>query len=175
MTEELYHVLPKLQAVVFGYVGPDVGSSRGDTTKLLEFECCPECQKNNRSPRQAFLANDRYHDFVESELFAKHPPDFIVAFHSGHAQVSSWQPTLQSILDLGIPAVFTTYNKQEALDEERSLHGMGALFSRRPAVNRWRGVLPMFDVFVGQYDVYYVNFYWYIVKGRTTDVNNYSV
>ena len=166
MTEELYHLLPKLQALVIGYVGPDVGPSRGNTTNLLDFQCCPECQKMGRSPRQAFLANDLYHDFVKSELFAKYPPDLIVAFQSGHAQVSSWQPTLNSILDLGVPAVFTTYNKQEALDEEQSLDEMGAHFSRRLAENPWRGVLPMFDMFVEQYDVFYCNYYWYIVKGR---------
>ena len=166
MTEELYHLLPKLQSLVFGYVGPDVGPNRGSTTKILDFDCCPKCQKMNRSPRQAFLAKDLYHDFVKSELYAKYPPDLIVAFQSGHAQVSSWQPTLKSILDLGIPAVFTTYNKQEALDEGRSLDEMGARFSRRLEENPWRGVFPMFDVFVGQYDVYYCNYYWYIVKGR---------
>ena len=166
MTEELYHLLPKLQALVVGYVGPDVGPSHGDTTKVIEFDCCPRCQMMDRSPRQAFLANDLYHDFVKSELFAKYPPDLIVAFQSGHAQVSSWQPTLNSILDLGIPAVFTTYNKQEALDEERSFNDMGAHFSRRLAENPWRGVFPMFDMFVGRYDVFYINYYWYIVKGR---------
>ena len=166
MTEELYHLLPELQALVVGYVGPDVGSAHANATKLLDFDCCPKCQNMNRSSRQAFLANDLYHDFVESELFANYPPDLIVAFHSGHAKVSTWQPTLQSILDLDIPAVFTTYNKQEALDEEQSLDDMGAHFSSRLAENPWRGVLPMFDVFVGQYDVYYCNYYWYIVKGR---------
>lgn len=172
MTEELYHLLPKLQALVVGYVGPDVGTTRGDISKLLEFDCCPKCQLMDRSPRQAFLANNLYHDFVKSELFAKYPPDLIVAFHSGHAQVSRWQPTLQSILDVGIPAIFTTYNKQEALDEEQSFDEMGAHFSRRLTENPWRGVFPMFDVFVGQYDVYYLNYYWYIVKGRTQGWGN---
>ena len=168
MTEELYHLLPNLNSLVIGYVGPDVGQDHGNTRKILEFDCCPTCQSMDRSPRQAFLANDLYHDFVKSKLFAKYPPDLIITYQSGHAQVSSWQPTLHTILDLGVPAVFTTYNEQEALDEERSFDEMGAHFSRRPAENPWRGVLPMFDLFVGRYDVYYCNYYWYIVKGRVS-------
>ena len=165
MTEELYHLLPKLQALVIVYVGPDVGPSRG---KLMLLGCCPQCQEMDRSPHKAFLVNHLYHDFVKTELFAKYPPDLIVAFHTGHARVSSWQPTLPSILDLGIPAVFTVYNKQDALDEGQIFDEMGAHFSRRPAENPWRGVLPLFEPFEGRYDVYYCNYYWYIVKGRKT-------
>lgn len=169
MPEDLYHLLPKLQHLVVGYVGPDVGSAHGNTTKLLEFECCPKCQSMGRSPRQAFLADDLYHDFAESDLFAKYPPDLIIAPNSGHAesQVQRWQPTLQCILELGVPAVFTTYNKKEAVDEEQSFDKMGAHFSRRLAENPWRGVLPKFDMFMERYDVFYFNYYWYIVKGRT--------
>ena len=96
ITEELYHLLPKLQVLVVGYVGPDVGSTHGSTKKILEFECCPDCQEMGRSPRQAFLAEGLYHHFAESDLFAKYHPDLIVAFHSGHAesQVQEWRPTL---------------------------------------------------------------------------------
>lgn len=169
MPEDLYHLLPKLQHLVVGYVGPDVGSAHGNTTKLLEFECCPKCQSMGRSPRQAFLADDLYHDFAESDLFAKYPPDLIIAPNSGHAesQVQRWQPTLQCILELGVPAVFTTYNRNEAVDEEQIFDTMGAHFSKRLAENPWRGVLPKFDAFMERYDVFYFNYYWYIVKGRT--------
>lgn len=168
MTEELYHLLPKLQTLVVGYVGPDVGSNHGSTTKLVDFGCCPECQKMGRSPRQAFLADDLYHDFARSELFGKYPPDLVVAFHSGHAdsEVKRWRLTLKCILDLGVPAVFTTYNKSEALEEGKSFDGMGAHFSRRPAENPWRGVLPRLDIAMERYDVFCFNHYWYIVKGR---------
>lgn len=168
MTEELCHLLPKLERLVIGYVGPDVGSTNGSTTKLLEFKCCPDCEKTGRSPRQAFLANDLYHDFAKSDLFAKYPPDLVVALHSGHAksEVQRWRPTLQCILDLGAPALFTTYNRNEAVEEEHIFDKMGARFSKRLAENQWRGVLPKFNVFMERYDVYYFNYYWYIVKGR---------
>ena len=167
MAEELYHLLPTLQAVVVGYVGPRVGPSSGDTSKIQDFDCCLGCQRTNRSPLQAFVANALYHDFVESELFAKYPPNLIIAFQSGHAQVTSWQPTLKSILDLRIPAVFTSYTMRQALEEEQGFDEMGAHFSRRAAENPWRGVLPMFDVFLGQYGLFYCNYYWYIVRGRS--------
>lgn len=168
MTEELYHLLPKIERLVIGYVGPDVGSTSGSTTQLLDFECCPECQKMGRSPRQAFLANDLYHDFAKSDLFANYPPDLVVALHSGHAEseVQRWQPTLKRILDLDVPALFTTYNNKEAVEEEHIFESLGAHFSKRLAENPWRGVLPKFDMFMDRHDVYYFNYYWYIVKGR---------
>lgn len=171
MTEDLYHLLPKLQSLVVGYVGPDVGSAHGDTTKLLDFECCPQCQKMGRSPRQAFMADDLYHEFSKSDLFTKYPPDLVVAFHSGHAesQVQRWRPTLQCILDLGVPTLFTTYNKTEAVEEEEVFESMGAHFSKRMAENPWRGVFPRFDMFMDRYDVYYFNYYWYIVRGMRRD------
>lgn len=53
------------------------------------------------------------------------------------------------------------------MDEERVFNDLGAHFSKRPAENPWRGVLPKFDMFMERYDVYYFNYYWYIVKGRT--------
>ena len=52
------------------------------------------------------------------------------------------------------------------MDEEQIFDAMSAHFSRRLAENPWRGVLPSFDMFMEQYDVYYFNYYWYIVKGR---------
>ena len=168
MTEELYHLLPSLQSLIVGYVGPNVGYTHGNTKKLLEFECCPECQKIGRSPRQAFMADDLYHEFSKSDLFAKYPPDLIVAFNSGHAEseVQKWRPTLDCILDLGVPALFTTYNKTEAVEEEKVLESMDAQFSKRMAENPWRAVLPRSHMFLGRYDLYYLNYYWYILRGR---------
>ena len=169
MTEEVYHLLPELQTLSIGHVGPDVGSTHGNTTQLLDFGCCPECRKMGRSPRQVFLADDLYHNFAKSELFAKYPPDLVVAFNSGHAEseVQRWRPTLKCILDLRVPADFTTYNESEAIGEGKIFDGMGAQFSRRPAENPWRGVLARLGNFAERYDVYYSNCYWYIVKGRT--------
>ena len=94
--------------------------------------------------------------------------DLMVAFHSGHlkSETSTWRPTLERILDLGIPALFTTYNKHEPIEEEKAFDEMGTCFSKRMEKNRWSGVLPYFDSFVGRYDVYHFNEYWYMVKGR---------
>lgn len=82
-------------------------------------------------------------------------------------QVQRRRPTLRCVLDLRIPAPFTTYNKTEAVDEERVFMNMGAQFSRKMAENLWQGVFPRYDMFVERYDVYYFNHYWYIVEGRT--------
>jgi len=167
MTEELFHLLPNLRNLMVGYIGPDIGDREG-LSELLDFECCPNCQAMGRPPRKFFMTNALYHDFTQSRLFTQHPPDLIVAFHSGHyeAETTTWWPTVDRILDLGIPTLFTTYNEQEAVEEEKVLERKGAHFTKRMEKNRWSGVLPYFDNFVERYATYYLNGYWYIVKGR---------
>lgn len=51
MTEELNHLLPNLQRLIIGYLGPDVGRSGGNAIELVGLECCPNCQKMGRTPR----------------------------------------------------------------------------------------------------------------------------
>ena len=53
--------------------------------------------------------------------------DLMIAFHSGHLEpeTSTWRSTLERILDLGIPALFTTYNKHEPIEEEKAFDEMG--------------------------------------------------
>ncbi|KAK4690991.1 hypothetical protein P7C71_g5918, partial [Lecanoromycetidae sp. Uapishka_2] len=169
MAEELLHLLPNLEDVVVGYVGPELGIKKGPT-KLQDLECCPECQGMGRT-RKIFLSDSLYHDFTHSSIFDSYKPDLIIAYHSGHHEVETdtWWPTLNLILDSGTPAVFTTYNEQEALGEEKVFDGMGARFTKRMEKNRWSGVLPYFDNTGERYAKYYLNNYWYIVKGGQSD------
>ena len=92
----------------------------------------------------------------------------MVALHSAHAEseIQKWLPTLQCLLDLGVSTVLTTYNKQEAVDEEQICDDIGAHFSKRLAEYLWREVLPKFETFMYRYDVYYSDYYWYIIKGK---------
>lgn len=122
MSEELYHLLPNLRDLIVGYIGPDIGANEAPVG-LLDLDCCPDCQSMGRPSRKFFLADALYHDFTHSQLFTRYPPDLIAAFHSGHyeAETETWWRTLDRILDLGVAALFTTYNKYEAIEEEKTL------------------------------------------------------
>ncbi|MCJ1456290.1 hypothetical protein MMC28_006650 [Mycoblastus sanguinarius] len=167
MNEELLHLLPKLQDLIVGYIGPDFPSEGEGSNHLMDIECCPECTSSGRT-RRIFVKRRLYHDVVHSQLLAQNPPDLLVAFNSGHAEseTKSWAPMLKFILDSGVPAIFTTYNEYEAIQEEQVLDKMGAHFSKRRSKNPWGGVRPYFDTFMERYEKYYQNNYWYIVKGR---------
>lgn len=92
----------------------------------------------------------------------------IVASNSGHAEAEaqSWRPTLGNILDMNTPALFTTYNQKEALEEQVVFGNMGAHFDQEPEENRWHGLQIYLDAFESNEGFYYKNYYWYIVKGR---------
>ena len=168
MNEEFLHLLPKLKDLVVGCIGPDLPVEGEGPDYLMPVGCCPNCANVGRT-RHLFAKRLLYHDFMyKCPLFAQHPPDIIVAFDSGHtdAETSLWMPTLQHILDLDVPALFTTFNEQEAYEEELLLERMGAKFVKRRAQNLWRGMMPYFDTLMGRYEKYYTNNYWYIVKGR---------
>ncbi|KAK3176719.1 hypothetical protein OEA41_008044 [Lepraria neglecta] len=83
MAEELLHLLPNLNSLTVGYIGPDAIENPTTQTELLDVERCPTCQQMGRPRRKVFVAGGLYHDFAQSELFRRHPPDLIVAFHSG--------------------------------------------------------------------------------------------
>ena len=59
-----------------------------------------------------------YHEYVQKYLNTKKhsKPNMIVAFNTGmhEADTESWKTSLRSILDLDIPAYFTSYSKEEA-------------------------------------------------------------
>lgn len=169
--EELLHLLLNLQHLIVGLVGPDFPITGKDSEKATSVESCPECKTAGRT-RQIFFSRSLYHDFCsKNPLAVKHPPDMLVAFNSGHADAEShsWQPTLKRILDTGTPAVFTTYNQKEALEEASVLKNLGAKFLVRPEQNRWRGLIPCFESFEARYETYHQNFWWYVVKGRKND------
>ena len=169
LNEELLHLLPNLQRLVVGYIGPHVPSeSHGD--ELEDVGCCTNCMSANRT-RSIFIKRDLYHDFTKSRLFATHPPDLIAAFHPGFSQeeVKSWQPTLERILDLDVPSVFTSYNVDEVIEEEEALQKLVARFLKKPEENQWRARHPYLDYATERYSIYYLNYFWYIVKGKIED------
>ena len=166
MNEEFLHLLPTLKKIVVGYLGPDLPTNDAETP-LLPQECCPDCTENRRS-REVFFKRGLYHELITSELIVQHPPDLLVALHPGFEEVESesWRPTLESMLDSGVPTVFTTYNHQEAMRELQILDEMGAHVVRGMEKNKWSGKVPYQECFGNRYEFYYTNYFWYVIQGR---------
>ncbi|KAL8785747.1 MAG: hypothetical protein Q9195_008513 [Heterodermia aff. obscurata] len=166
LNEEFLHLLPNLRLVTVGYIGPDTLSETGKG-QLLPSECCQYCKAAGRK-RQVFLRKRLYHECDEASLFPEFPPDLIMACNSGHAdeETESWRPTLERILAKDIPAVFTTFTEQEAIDEQTVFGRMGAHFVQTCEKNRWHGLVPKIENFGARYEVFYYNHYTYIVKGK---------
>lgn len=84
-----------------------------------------------------FFDRNRYHDFMNTQMYAENPPDLMIAFDSGHGdcEEEAWAPTLEKILDSEKPAVFTTYNKTEALQEEAVSDRLGTQLLPWPSEN----------------------------------------
>ena len=166
MNEEFLHLLPALKSLIIGYFGPDLPNDNNETP-LIDQGCCPKYEEAGKS-RKVFCKVGLYHEYSESELVRQYPPDLMVAFHAGFAEVetASWRPTLRCIVDGGVPAVFTTYNEQEAREELAVFGRMGACVVKGMEENKWRGQTPRLDCFEGRYDFYYTNYFWYIIRGR---------
>jgi splicing suppressor protein 51 len=107
------------------------------------MECCPECTSRQRQRKQSLLGMT-YHDFqADSTIFTA--PDLIVAFNSGMAEeeTESWQKTLKVILDINVPAMFTSYQKDEADNEYAILQSLNArTLTDKPVRNPFAVQLP---------------------------------
>lgn len=126
MNEELLHLPRKLQILVVGYISADVpgNSSPG---QLEISECCQQCTAHGRK-RQLLLRRRLYHERDRTSLLMESAPDLILACNSGQ--------TLQDMLDMDTPALSTTYNKEEAIDERAIFGALGAKFLQRYEENR---------------------------------------
>lgn len=166
--EELLHHLPKLRNLVMGFIGPNIGFHGKVETDTSKMWCCSKCQLADRPFWEYFIWDGLYHDFLRSPLSAQYKPDMIFAFHSHHhqAETNKWGPTLERIIDLDTPAVFTAYTRTDAVGGEMFLDAMGAYISKSLDINPWKGVISHGNTFNERYMQSYMNGYWFIAKGR---------
>ena len=165
MMEEVLHLLPSCQCLTVGYIGPEaiVHENEGELA-------CSMCQGVGKT-RNCIYFKGPYHDFLQSSENTK-PADFIICFNTGMSEVerASWAPTLKAILDLKIPAAFTSYSQPEIRLEKILLDGLGANFVLQPERNRWKGVIPILNTYpiaeTNEKSWSYANYYWYIIRGR---------
>jgi splicing suppressor protein 51 len=166
--EEILHLVPTLKTLHITAVGPSsLVDATGPYMDDVSLPCCPACQASRRQ-RIIRSYQGLYHDFVSSAFYKK--PDLIVAFNSGHVDedgaAENWTPTIQMIVDNGVPALFTTYNVDEAWREEARLRSLGAKIVVQPGENRWRGLVPMPEFLESEGTMWFQNWYRYVIQGR---------
>ncbi|KAE9407222.1 hypothetical protein BT96DRAFT_1014319 [Gymnopus androsaceus JB14] len=121
MAEEILHHFPRLKHLHLRFIGPEaIVPTKPDN------RACPDCQAVG-GRRTWSTHTEVYHDYIRQNPRSK--PDLIVALNSGHSDITlifSWMPTLEKILDMNVPALFTEYLREEAEYEVARLRSMGA-------------------------------------------------
>ncbi|KAH7094309.1 hypothetical protein FB567DRAFT_1145 [Paraphoma chrysanthemicola] len=169
--EEILHLNPALKTLIMTAIGPSSmlmdGGTNGQSAKQ-DMPCCQGCQIRGR---RRFLSSYKglYHDYTKSPVFEK--PDLIVAFNSGFVDgddaESDWDQTIRMIVDSGTATLFTAYNPREARNEQAKMKRLGARFVTEPEENKWRSLVPMPELLDVEYEIWYQNYYRYVIKGRT--------
>ncbi|KAF2026312.1 hypothetical protein EK21DRAFT_115990 [Setomelanomma holmii] len=168
--EELLHLVPALKSLSITAIGPSsllIGEGPKEQSTKQDLPCCNTCQSQRR---KRFLASYKglYHDFAKSSLFEK--PDLIVAFNSGFVDgddaETDWDQTIQMIVDSGHATLFTAYNPREAFHEQEKLKSLSARFITDPSENKWRSLVPMPEFLDVEYEIWYQNYYSYIIQGK---------
>lgn len=137
--EEILHCLPNVQRLLIVFIGPDAW--KADATETCEENdagCCPTCTSRNRT-RSISIYGLTYHDYKASSKFTA--PDLVVAFNTGMYEeyTESWKTSLEEILDMDVPALFTSFNKDEADQDHAVLVSLNAnVLPGSPALNPMR-------------------------------------
>ena len=128
--EEIMHCLPSSKNANFVYVGPDAycfeGKHLGKYCATASVETCPMCTERGRERILSFYGKT-YHEYAaDTEQFK--PPDFVVAYNTGmHEEYTdSWKESLEVLLDMEVPCVFTSYNMAEAKADLALLQSVNA-------------------------------------------------
>jgi len=159
--EEIMHCLPSVQKMDVVFIGPD-----SYNFEATEIECCPDCIEKGRTRRMAFH-NVTYHElFKDKGRFTK--PDFVVAFNTGMYEefTDSWKESVNVMLDLNVPCLFTSYNKYEAESDFDVLVELNAhTLTAAPVQNPFPVDFPVIDV--SGTDIFYQsNMYCICFRGR---------
>jgi hypothetical protein len=113
------------------------------------------------------LIGKTYHDYIASPYFLK--PDLIVAFNTGMYEVDkeSWMTSLEAMLELNVPALFTSFCKHEADEDISVLRSANAnLNTPNPMLNPFKSAIPMIDS-SGVDKFYHANMYYMAFQGRS--------
>ncbi|KAF8884513.1 hypothetical protein BD779DRAFT_778840 [Infundibulicybe gibba] len=141
--EEILHRLPEVTTLDLILCDPQISqvtSSLGPG-KVMDMETCPECQSKRRK-RLHHHYSETYHGFMRGHGATLPRPDLAVAFNSGASEMStsSWQETMEYLVQNRIPSLFTAYNQEEARGEAELLTQAGAQLVFGPGKNPWGSI-----------------------------------
>lgn len=169
--EEILHLVPNLKSLHVTGVGPtafrmDAGQT-SPLSRTMNVECCPICTSEGRS-RSVASYHGLYHDLAKTTGYTK--PDLFVLFNSGWVDgddaESDWRPTIKLLIESNIPALFTTYNADEATNEKMKMRQLGGRFLVEPEKNKWSGLVPMPEFLDVEFEMWAQNSHRYVIKGR---------
>lgn len=150
LMDEILHFFPRLKTLRISYVGPEIDQAiierYSDPNKNT---ACPSCQPRGLFRSGTFWSST-YHDFVSRNGGARMvKPDLIVAMNTGFSEVDvdSWRQSIEVVLKLGVPALFTAYQREEAFQEHLLLSGRSDVEFLVPfQENKWGGVIPRLNL-----------------------------
>lgn len=160
--EEIMHCLPAVVTLNMIYVGLEVCISHS----LTPVNVCAECKSRGRTRTQA-IHEMTYQDYGASEEFIK--PDLVVAFNTGMNEVDTdiWKGSLDVMLSLDVPCIFTAFTKQEG---EADLSVLGEVNARTlsdaPVPNPFCVSIPAVDDAGGVDSFFQPNMYCICFRGR---------
>lgn len=145
--EEILHIFPNLVELDVCFIGPDVkiadvGTNTGG--EMGELDTCPDCEAKKRVRKYSFYRGT-YHDYKTSQWFKT--PDVCVAFNRGlhEDHVESWEDSLQVLIQMKVPCIFTSYDDQEAQKDALVFKKLKANFVMEPRLNPFRCLNYMVD------------------------------
>ncbi|KDQ11974.1 hypothetical protein BOTBODRAFT_135118 [Botryobasidium botryosum FD-172 SS1] len=136
MFEEILHRVPEVKVLKIYFVGPQLSQFGGSGE--IDMDCCPKCTAQGRKRTHVIQAMS-YHEFASKPSYTK--PDVAVAQNSGcgSEETASWKPTIKLLVDEKIPALFTSYQQEEAEQDHDLIKSLGATIdpSLAKVYNKW--------------------------------------
>lgn len=163
--EEVMHCLPRVKHLHIVFIDPKIQDIPGLDGNESDFQCCKNCYPRGRTLKRKMVGK-LYHVFQKSSGFSR--PDIVVAFNTGMYEVGTegWKETVNVLLDMNVPAVFTSFCNEEAVQDIEVLRSLDAnLLNRRPVFNPFRSLGAQIEA-CGRDDFYHTNMYYSAFRGR---------
>lgn len=166
---ELLHWLPACRELLVYFIAPQANahdsSAMSRVYSSVPETLCAQCTAAGAKLYVRFV-HGLYHDVVAapgtlaadntSRKLLLDGVSLVIACNSGiHDSVpsllrpsysSTWQPTLQFLINADVPCAFTSYNEEEMVRDRAVLANMGATITAEPHMNPFRGLRPFPEI-----------------------------
>ncbi|KAL5484838.1 hypothetical protein ACEPAI_7480 [Sanghuangporus weigelae] len=182
--EELHHLLPECKQLTLRFIGPDLGDF---PTLCLEVPLgfdnmgfsCADCRTNGLVRIQS-MHSDTYYEWTQEQRqtngsgaqAACSIPDLVICFNALMTDCAElrvcWAPTINLLLDMGVPTVVTAFTQAEARNDMEFMEKLGGRVTWEPRRNPWRN-LQALPEYYGNDEFYFLNNHMIGVCGRMTE------